>query len=138
MERRWLTEPEIDRAITFRQIGRRMKERRTDLGLSQEAVGRRCGMSRQTIQNAEKGETESDVITIYRIAEALETTVFELMPERPEWTEPEPTAARGSRFSYPLPPDDLPEREIPSLDQRRYAREEQPEGLATYPIGLAQ
>lgn len=57
-----------------------IKERREELGLSQEELSKRSGISRQTISNIENGKF-NDVLTgtILSLANAMETTVDKLV-----------------------------------------------------------
>jgi putative transcriptional regulator len=55
-----------------------VKEHREQNGLSQEALARRLGVSRQTIVNIEQGRSEPRVLLALAIAAALGATVHEL------------------------------------------------------------
>jgi DNA-binding XRE family transcriptional regulator len=55
-----------------------VKEHRERLGLSQEALARQLGVSRQTIVNIERGLSEPRVLLALAIAAALGVAVGEL------------------------------------------------------------
>jgi len=55
-----------------------VKEHREQAGLSQEALARQLGVSRQTIVNIEKGLSEPRVLLALAIAAALGVAVGEL------------------------------------------------------------
>lgn len=55
-----------------------VKEHRQRLGLSQEALARQLGVSRQTIVNIEKGLSEPRVLLAIAIAAALSVAIPDL------------------------------------------------------------
>lgn len=61
------------------QIGQRIRAFRTFRKLSQEEFADRLSMSKRTFQKLETGETDIDIPQLERIAEALETTVFDIL-----------------------------------------------------------
>ena len=54
------------------------RERRKALALSQEALARQCGVSRQTINAIENNKYDPTLALAFRLAEVLHTTVDEL------------------------------------------------------------
>ena len=67
-----------DNSFTAKQVGERIRERRTELRLSMSQLGDRLGVNKSTIQRYETGGVDPErTILIVPIAEALETT--------PEW-----------------------------------------------------
>ena len=61
-------------------IGKRIKERRKELGMSAEELGRRLGKDRSTIYRYEKGDIENMPLDILEpIAQVLNTTPQYLM-----------------------------------------------------------
>ncbi|OWK42113.1 helix-turn-helix domain-containing protein [Fimbriiglobus ruber] len=71
------------------QLGATIRQNRVLLGLSQEALGKRIGVTFQQIQKYEKGKNQVSLTTLVRLAEAFETTVGELVEsalgkEKPE------------------------------------------------------
>lgn len=55
-----------------------VRERRLELGLSQEALAREVGVSRQTIVNIERGQHEPRVFLALALAAALSIALGEL------------------------------------------------------------
>ena len=53
----------------------RIRELRKALGLSQDALAKRCGVSRQTINAIENNKYDPTLALAFRLSEALETTV---------------------------------------------------------------
>ena len=67
-----------DNNFTAKQVGERIRERRTELRLSMSQLGERLSVNKSTIQRYETGGVDPErTILIVPIAEALETT--------PEW-----------------------------------------------------
>jgi putative transcriptional regulator len=58
----------------------KVRERRDRVGLSQEALARECGVSRQTIVNVEQGKCQPRVLLALDISAALGSTVEALWP----------------------------------------------------------
>ncbi|MSR57595.1 MAG: XRE family transcriptional regulator [Planctomycetaceae bacterium] len=63
--------------VLFR-FGQRVRERRTALGLSQEAFADRCKLDRTYISGIERGKRNLALRNIDAIAKALGTTISEL------------------------------------------------------------
>ena len=59
-----------------------VKQRRLEAGLSQEALARELGVSRQTVVNIERGVSEPRVLLALALAAALGATVQELFRKR--------------------------------------------------------
>lgn len=55
-----------------------IRDRRKALALSQEALARQCGVSRQTINAIENNKYDPTLALAFRLAEVLHTTVDEL------------------------------------------------------------
>jgi putative transcriptional regulator len=60
-----------------------VKEYREQKGLSQEALARNLGVSRQTVVNIERGSSEPKVLLAIAIAAALGATIQELFRRLP-------------------------------------------------------
>jgi putative transcriptional regulator len=60
-----------------------VKEHREQKGLSQEALARELGVSRQTVVNIERGSSEPKVLLAIAIAAALGATIQELFRRLP-------------------------------------------------------
>ena len=68
-----------DPDILLDQIGMRIVRRRKELGLTQDEFAKRLGITRPNVGIIERGEQNVTVRTMCKVAEALETTVEELM-----------------------------------------------------------
>ena len=60
-------------------FGAAVRMARTVRGISQEELAHRCGVDRSYLGAIERGEQNSGLLHLVRIAAALETTVGELM-----------------------------------------------------------
>ena len=67
--------------MTGLNIGARIREHRTALGMSQEELAEACLCSRQTISNWETNKTLPDVQSLKYLATAFDTTVDDLIAE---------------------------------------------------------
>ncbi len=63
------------------RFGKRLREKRTELGLSQEAFADKCGLDRTYISGIERGKRNVSLLNIGTIANALGTSVSELTRE---------------------------------------------------------
>lgn len=60
-----------------------IRERRKELGLSQEELAKRCGVSRQTVNAIENNKYDPTLSLAFALAKELQTTVDILfMPEK--------------------------------------------------------
>ena len=69
-----------EREQFYQQIGKKIKRERNISGINQEELGRRVGVSRVSIVNIERGKQMPAIHVIWKIANALETTVDRLFP----------------------------------------------------------
>jgi transcriptional regulator with XRE-family HTH domain len=60
-------------------LGRRIRQRREQTGLSQEAMAERCGVHRTYYSAIERGERNVTVLTLLRISRGLGTDIGDLM-----------------------------------------------------------
>lgn len=77
-------------------LGKRLRERRTALKMTQDELAARLYVTRQTISNYERGLSEPDLDTLRRLAEALETDTASLLGT-------ETATGKGSRKQELLP-----------------------------------
>ena len=56
----------------------KIRERRRELGISQEELARRCGVSRQTVNAIENNKYDPTLSLAFRLARELEMTVDSL------------------------------------------------------------
>jgi transcriptional regulator with XRE-family HTH domain len=61
------------------RLGERLREKRHELGLSQEVFADKCGLDRTYISGIERGRRNVSLLNIEIIANALEISVAELM-----------------------------------------------------------
>jgi len=59
-------------------FGQAVRERRHDLGLSQEALGYRCGLDRTYVSGIERGVRNPTLKVMLQLAEGLEVRLSEL------------------------------------------------------------
>ena len=55
-----------------------IRERRKELGISQEELAKRCGVSRQTVNAIENNKYDPTLALAFRLAQTLGTTVDQL------------------------------------------------------------
>lgn len=67
----------MDKALC-RVFGRRVRDLRAKLGLSQEKFADRCGLHRTYMGGIERGERNPSLLNIGRIAKGLDITLSEL------------------------------------------------------------
>ncbi len=70
--------PQEDPAEVARDVGRRVAEIRTGLGLTQEQAAERIGLSPKAWQRIEQGTRDMKVGTLVRVASALGVRVADL------------------------------------------------------------
>lgn len=68
---------------TTRVFGERVRERRLELGLSQEAAAVRCGIHWTQLGKVERGQRSLRLETIVKIAAGLETVAGKLVNDLP-------------------------------------------------------
>jgi transcriptional regulator with XRE-family HTH domain len=64
-----------------RLVGERVRERRAELGMSQEVLARKLGLSFQQIQKYEKGTNRISAGRLFVIAQALATPIADFFQE---------------------------------------------------------
>ena len=65
-----------------KDVGRKIRERRKALGMSQDDLADRMGSSKNDIWRHENGKNDMSVCTLFRYAEALEVNPAEFIPDR--------------------------------------------------------
>lgn len=60
-----------------------IRSRRKELGLSQEELAKRCGVSRQTVNAIENNKYDPTLSLAFRLAQSLQTTVDDLFHPAP-------------------------------------------------------
>lgn len=69
--------------INYQKMGRRIRSRRRELGLTQFALAERCGISTVYISHVENGTATPSLGVFLSIAEALEATPDYFLVDRP-------------------------------------------------------
>lgn len=70
-----------DEAAVLARLGRAVRERRAELGISQEALAERSGHHRNFVGRVERGEQNVSVLGLVRIAAALGCPVGDLVAD---------------------------------------------------------
>jgi transcriptional regulator with XRE-family HTH domain len=74
--------PRPDRVQQRRaRFGDIVRERRIDLGLSQEDLAERCGFDRKSISRVETGAFSPSLDRVWRLADGLEVPISDLFAE---------------------------------------------------------
>lgn len=71
----------LDDRRFLRQLGERIRERRTVRGLTQQELGDRCGLHRTFIGSVERGERNLALLNLRQIARSLRTPLAELLAD---------------------------------------------------------
>ena len=66
------------------QIGFRIREKRLEMKMTQADLGRAAELHRTFIGSVERGERNVALLSLRRIAQALRTSVVELLAEQPK------------------------------------------------------
>ena len=75
----------LESGVTSIDVGGRLRELRTERGMSMRALGRASGLSTNALSMIERGRTSPSVSTLYKISEALNvpiTAFFRLEPPK--------------------------------------------------------
>ncbi|WCM26340.1 helix-turn-helix domain-containing protein [Sphingomonas sp. QA11] len=71
----------MEDAALYREFGRRIAARRSEMKLTQATLGNRVDMSRASIANIERGKQHLPLHQVYRLTEALDlAAVTDLLP----------------------------------------------------------
>lgn len=62
-------------------IGQKLKDKRTQAGLTQEAVAEKIGVSRQTVSSWENNRSYPDIVSILRLSDLYEVSLDEFLKE---------------------------------------------------------
>ncbi len=86
--------------MMYRILGARIRARRVELGLSQEALANKVRVSRVSIVNIEKGRQHPPLHLLWDIAETLSTNSNELIPNQAEVVKDEAPALSELAAKY--------------------------------------
>lgn len=81
---------QIDEDLLYREVGTRIRERRLLVGLTQERLAERSGISRASIAVIEGGKQRSPLHVLYRLCAALDIETATLIPSNAEVGEKQP------------------------------------------------
>jgi transcriptional regulator with XRE-family HTH domain len=70
----------LDKDILYSQIGEKVRLLRTSVSLNQEDLSKKVGMTRSSIAQIEAGKQAVSVYTLYRIGEALNKPLTDILP----------------------------------------------------------
>lgn len=73
----------------YAEFGRRVRERRTELRLSQGMLATHLGLSRTSVTNIERGRQHVSLHAVYAIAQALKVDAAYFLPEKRHYEETE-------------------------------------------------
>lgn len=73
---------DADDAALTELVATNIRRRRAELGLSQERLGLRCGLHRTYIGAVERGEKHVTLVTLHRIAQALDKPMAYFIEDR--------------------------------------------------------
>src|SRR4051794_14899537 len=71
-----------DHAGFYKEVGARIRQKRRQIGLSQEGLAKAVGLKRPSMSNIESGRQNVLLHTFYDIAETLDTDAIALLPDR--------------------------------------------------------
>jgi len=77
----YVNDMNVDEQELYRIVGRRLRERREELGLSQNKIADNVGLLRTSITNIESGRQKPPLHVLYSICLALKIEVAEVLPK---------------------------------------------------------
>lgn len=93
-----------ERSRLYEIIGKKVRDLRTERGMTQERLAKAVRTARTSITNLEQGNQAVPLHQLFAIAEALDTEISQLLPTRAEVGGPEPAApVRISGMPSPPP-----------------------------------
>lgn len=85
--------------LLYRIIGQNVRDARDDSGLTQEELADAIGVSRTSITNLERGEQRPPLHRLLRLAQSLDVSFSDLIPE---WSELEREVREGELEGRPV------------------------------------
>jgi len=70
----------IEEIAIYREVGKRLRERRDVLGKKQEDVAKHIGVERTSVTNIEKGVQKPPLHLLYKICEYMDIEITEILP----------------------------------------------------------
>lgn len=77
----------IDETNLYRQIGARIKQRRTEIDMTQDELAEAIGLLRTSVANIESGRQRAPVHVLYNVSAALRTQIEAILPSAKEISE---------------------------------------------------
>jgi transcriptional regulator with XRE-family HTH domain len=73
----------LDKGVLYSQIGKKIRSLRSSMLLNQEDLSKKVGMTRSSIAQIEAGKQAVSVYTLYKIGEALNKPIMDILPSSP-------------------------------------------------------
>lgn len=109
-------------SVLYQILGGRIKERREELQLNQEDLGKKVDIGRSSISNIEKGRQKPPLSVIYKICNHLDIDIHYVLPTFREIDETVKTEDNKSTLQTYIDKSDLDEnikKEIDSLFNKK-------------------
>jgi len=74
-------------SMIYLMVGARIRDIREGLGMTQVDLAKRTGIGRTTLVHIESGKHCTSLGNLYKIAEALDISVYSIVPERNDFGE---------------------------------------------------
>jgi len=74
-----MTLAQNDIKLRLSSLGAEIRKRRAAVGLSQDELGHLCGLHRTYIESVERGERNLTLVSLIRIAKAIQLTPHDLL-----------------------------------------------------------
>ena len=79
----------INERVLYQEIGRRIRERRLQAGMTQQGLGEAIGLLRTSVVNIEAGRQKAPLHVLYAVSAMLHAEPHELLPSHQELNRPE-------------------------------------------------
>lgn len=90
----------VNEDLLYRELGRRVAARRSELKINQQSLADRIGLTRGSVANIERGKQRIPLHQLYRLAAALDDTPVEaLLPQKDLEEAPKPSVPFELRLS---------------------------------------
>lgn len=94
----------IDEKALYRQIGARIRQRRSEIDMTQDELAEAVGLLRTSIANMESGRQRAPVHVLYNVCSALGTEIEALLPSAQEISEQQMVQVRIDGVVKEVPP----------------------------------
>ena len=65
--------------MKFEDIDKKIRQHRIEKGISQKALGEKCGLTQEAINRIEQGQRNIDIDLLLKITNALDVKIFEIL-----------------------------------------------------------